>query len=46
MRNKHPEILKEIRENPKNKINDDLAVKTHAALKEFATIFDGEVLEA
>ena len=46
MRNKHPEILKEIRENPKNKIKDELAVKLHAALKEFSAVFDGEVLEA
>jgi F-type H+-transporting ATPase subunit alpha len=46
MRNKHPEILKEIRENPKNKIKDELAAKLHSALKEFSAIFDGEVLEA
>ena len=46
MRNKHPELLKEIRENPKAKVGDELRGKLNAALGEFADIFDAEVLEA
>ena len=46
MRNKHPELLKEIRENPKAKIGDELRGKLNAAFGEFAEIFDAEVLEA
>jgi len=46
MRNKHPEILQEIRENPKGKVDDAMRGKLNAALQEFADVFDAEVLEA
>lgn len=43
MRGRHDDILKDIRENPKNKIDDAMRGRIDKALREFDAIFVGEL---
>lgn len=46
MRAEHGDILKDIRDNPKNKIDDAMKARIEAAIKSFEMSFDGEIASA
>lgn len=46
MRSEHSDILKDIRENPKKKLDDAIKARIDAALKAFETSFDGKLSAA
>lgn len=43
MRANHADLLKEIRENPKNKVDDKMKLRLNKALLDFADVFDGKL---
>jgi F-type H+-transporting ATPase subunit alpha len=45
MKSKHGDILKDIRENPKSKVDDEMRGRLNKALAQFDEVFDGETVE-
>ena len=46
MRAQHSDILSDIRDNPKKKLDDDIKTRISAALLDFERVFESETIEA